>query len=75
MKQETGLSTLSLAILGLIAQQPQSGYDLRKVFSTTPMGHFSSNPGAIYPALRRIEGNDWICAAGRPRTTGRPRTV
>jgi len=75
MKQEDSLSTLSLAILGLISQNPQSGYDIRKVFSTTPLGHFSSSPGAIYPALRRIEANGWIRAAGRREKTGRPRTV
>ncbi len=60
MSQETGLSTLSLAILGLISQRSQTGYDIRKVFLTTPMGHFSSSPGAIYPALRRLEEAGWI---------------
>ncbi len=60
MAQETGLSTLSLAILGLISQRPLTGYDLRKVFATTPMGHFSSSPGAIYPALKRIEEAGWV---------------
>lgn len=55
MKKQDQISTLSLAILGLIAQKPRSGYDLRKVFSCTPMGHFSSSPGAIYPALKRLE--------------------
>jgi DNA-binding PadR family transcriptional regulator len=75
MKQKTDLSTLSLAILGLIAQRPQTGYGLRKVFTTTPMGHFSSSPGAIYPALRRIEEAGWIrrgTSESRPR---RPRMV
>ncbi|MBN2129402.1 MAG: PadR family transcriptional regulator [Sedimentisphaerales bacterium] len=75
MKQENRLSALSLAILGLISQKPQSGYDLRKVFSTTPMGHFSSSPGAIYPALRRLEGSGWIRPAGRREKTRRPRTI
>jgi len=60
MNEETTISTLSLAVLGLIVQKPRSGYDLRKVFSTTPMGHFSTSPGAIYPALRRIENSGWI---------------
>lgn len=60
MEQKTGLSTLSLAILGLIRQQPQTGYDIRKLFATTPMGHFSNSPGAIYPALKRIEDTGWI---------------
>jgi len=36
VKQETELSTLSLAILGLIAQRPLTGYDVRKVFATIP---------------------------------------
>lgn len=54
------LSRLTLAILGLISQHPQSGYDIRRTFSQTPMGSFSSSPGAIYPALKRIESNGWI---------------
>lgn len=60
MKEESRLSTLSLAILGLISQRPLTGYDLRKIFTTTPMGHFSSSPGAIYPALKRLEKAGWI---------------
>jgi DNA-binding PadR family transcriptional regulator len=69
MTQETGLSTLSLAILGLISQRPLTGYDIRKVFATTPMGHFSSSPGAIYPALKRIEDAGWVCGkAGQGKT-------
>lgn len=60
MSKKKTLSTLSLAVLGLIQQKPRSGYDLRKIFSTTPMGHFSTSPGAIYPALKRIEKSGWI---------------
>lgn len=47
-------SFLELAILGLIRQEPRSGYELRRVFATTPMGHFSDSPGAIYPAVARL---------------------
>ncbi len=75
MKQKADLSTLSLAILGLISQRPLTGYDLRKIFATTPMGHFSSSPGAIYPALRRIEAAGWIRSATPEGSTGRQRTV
>lgn len=75
MKQTADLSTLSLAILGLISQRPQTGYDLRKVFATTPMGHFSSSPGAIYPALRRIEEAGWILRDTSKSQTRRPRMV
>jgi DNA-binding PadR family transcriptional regulator len=75
MKQKADLSTLSLAILGLISQRPLTGYDLRKIFATTPMGHFSSSPGAIYPALRRIEEAGWVRADTSEGQTRRHRTV
>src|SRR5713101_3652628 len=48
-------SLLGYALLGLLDQQPLSGYDLRKIFASTPIGGFSDSPGAIYPALRRLQ--------------------
>jgi len=48
-------TTLGYALLGLLHQGPRSGYDLRKVFATTALGNYSSSPGAIYPALARLE--------------------
>jgi len=52
---QLGVTLLGYALLGLIQQKPASGYDLRKIFAETPMGSFSDSPGAIYPALRRLE--------------------
>jgi DNA-binding PadR family transcriptional regulator len=52
---KTSLTPLAYAILGLLHIEPRTGYSLRKVFETTPMGHYSSSPGAIYPALKRLE--------------------
>jgi len=75
MKQKTDISTLSLALMGLIAQQPQSGYDIRKTFATTPMGHFSDSPGAIYPALKRLERAGWIRGRVDDAQSLRPRKV
>ncbi len=75
MNEKTTISTLSLAVLGLIAQKPRSGYDLRKVFSTTPLGHFSSSPGAIYPALKRVEKNGWVRGRIDSKKELRPRMV
>lgn len=75
MNEQTPLSTLSLAIMGLIAQEPGSGYDLRKVFSTTPMGHFSGSPGAIYPALKRLAKSGWVRGSMEKKGTLRPRLV
>ena len=56
-------SSLELALLGLLQQKAQSGYDLRKTFATTAMRHFSDSPGSIYPALRRLQARRWIAAA------------
>ena len=53
-------TSLEYALLGLLHQQPQSGYDLRKIFATTAMGNYSSSPGAIYPALKRLEQREFI---------------
>jgi DNA-binding PadR family transcriptional regulator len=51
---------LDYALLALIAQEPRSGYDLRKIFSLTPLAHFSDSPGAVYPSLRRLERKRWV---------------
>jgi DNA-binding PadR family transcriptional regulator len=52
---EPAVSKLGYALLGLLQQQPSSGYALRKIFSSTAMTTYSDSPGAIYPALRRLE--------------------
>ena len=75
MNKKTTISTLSLAVLGLIQQKSRSGYDLRKAFSTTPMGHFSSSPGAIYPALKRMEKSGWIRGSIDNNKQLRPRLI
>jgi DNA-binding PadR family transcriptional regulator len=73
--EQPAISSLVLAILGLIAQQPMSGYDLRKIFKNTAMGHFSDSPGAVYPALRRCERGGWIKRKDQKVDSLRPRQV
>jgi len=62
-------SSLEFALIGLLKSKPQSGYDLRKSFTTTPMRHFSDSPGSIYPALRRLLKRKYLTATdgGSPR--------
>jgi DNA-binding PadR family transcriptional regulator len=48
------IPSLGFALLGMLLK-PSSGYDLRKVFSSTAMKTYSDSPGAIYPALRRLQ--------------------
>jgi DNA-binding PadR family transcriptional regulator len=48
------IPALGYALLGLL-MKPSSGYDLRKIFSSTSMKTYSGSPGAIYPALQRLQ--------------------
>lgn len=54
------ISNLGYALLGLLRQNPCSGYELRKIFVATAMKSYSDSPGAIYPALHRLEQQDLI---------------
>ena len=58
--KRSDIPLLGYALLGLIDLKPSSGYDLRKVFAETAMGNYSSSPGAIYPALERLESQRLI---------------
>jgi DNA-binding PadR family transcriptional regulator len=75
------ITTLDYALLGLLAQSPQSGYDLRKTFETMAIGSYSGSPGAIYPALRRLEQAGLVAGAVdstkalRPKRVFRPTTA
>ena len=68
-------SLLGFALLGLLQQEPQSGYDLRKVFAQTAMGSFSDSPGAIYPALGRLESRGLVRGTVAESTSLRKRRV
>jgi DNA-binding PadR family transcriptional regulator len=46
---------LDYAILGLLRNEDLSGYRIRKIFEETAMGNYSSSPGSIYPALKRLQ--------------------
>ncbi len=70
-----GLSLLSYALLGLVEIEPQTGYALAKTFTTTPMGHYSGSPGAIYPALRRLEESGLLRGRVPSARATRPRRV
>jgi DNA-binding PadR family transcriptional regulator len=69
------ISVLGYALLGLIHLKPSSGYDLRKTFAETAMGNYSSSPGAIYPALERLESEGLIRGAVENRAGMRRRRV
>ena len=70
-----GISALEAALLGLLNEEPMSGYALRKMFMTTPMGHFSDSPGSIYPALARLGAQGFVQGAVENARSLRPRKI
>jgi len=69
------ISQLGFALLGLIHQQPMSGYDLRKVFTASAMGSYSDSPGAIYPALNRLAARGLVRGSVEKSASLRTRRV
>jgi DNA-binding PadR family transcriptional regulator len=54
MTERQKLTSLSYALLGLVLRKPATGYAIRKIFETTPIGNYSSSQGSIYPALASL---------------------
>jgi DNA-binding PadR family transcriptional regulator len=75
MKPSAKISRVGYAVLGLIVQTPMSGYDVRRQFVSTPMGHYSDSPGAIYPALNRLERDGYILGRVEDAKSLRPRKL
>jgi DNA-binding PadR family transcriptional regulator len=69
------VTLLGYALLGHLHQQPMSGYALRRLFATTPMGHYSDSPGSIYPALARLLRHRLVTSTVQRKQTLRPRQV
>lgn len=48
------LTDFEEVLLAFISHQPRTGYELKRLFSTTPASVYRHGPGALYPALRRL---------------------
>lgn len=59
----------------MIHRAPRSGYDVCKEFASTPIGSFTDSPGAIYPALRKLEANRLIAGRVAAAGTRRPKRL
>ena len=51
---------LKYAILGLLAQEPRHGYDLRNAFETLLGGTWPLNIGQVYTTLSRLERDGFV---------------
>ena len=69
------LTSFEHILLGVLAGAPCSGYDLKKLFSSTPASVYEPSSGAIYPALRRLEARGLLRARPLPSLKRRDRVV
>jgi len=60
------LTPLEQALLGVVGLGRKSAYDIRRLFTDTPMTQFSSSPGSIYPALKRLEARGLLRSTTAP---------
>ena len=64
------LTDFEQVLLGIIAREPRSGYGLKKLFNASPASVYQPSPGALYPALRRLEDRG-LLQAERKVSSGR----
>jgi DNA-binding PadR family transcriptional regulator len=72
---ERALTDFEHILLGMLVEQPRSGYDLKKLFSATPAAVYQSGPGALYPALRRLTARGLLRIEADPSPGRRGRRV
>lgn len=61
----------TLGALLLFLGEGRSGYDVRRLFQTTPVAVFSDSPGGVYPALARLERAGLLISEGVPSSRRR----
>jgi PadR family transcriptional regulator, regulatory protein AphA len=67
-------TTATWAILGLIALEPSSGYDIKRIVDRSIRHFWAASYGQIYPELKRLEEAGWISGDNVPRG-GRARRI
>ncbi len=60
------LTSFEHILLARICMAPASGYGLKRIFATTPMGLYQPSSGALYPALHRLELRGLVQAQASP---------
>jgi PadR family transcriptional regulator AphA len=68
------LSPTAYVILGMLRNEPRSGYEIKRVVDHSTRFFWAASYGQIYPELRRLEKAGLVEGESRP-TGGRKRTV
>jgi PadR family transcriptional regulator, regulatory protein AphA len=53
-------TAVTWAVLGLIALEPRSGYDIKRIVDRSIRHFWAASYGQIYPELKRLESAGWI---------------
>ena len=53
-------TAVTWAVLGLIALEPRSGYDVKRIIDKTIRHFWAASYGQIYPELRRLVEAGWL---------------
>lgn len=59
-RKDVPQGTLDLLILRIVARGPMHGWGLMKRLSELTDDVFQATPGAVFPALQRLEDNGWV---------------
>ena len=62
-------------ILGLLSQQPMSGYDIKRLLKSLSWLIGSPSFGSLYPALRGLLQDDLVTVESIPRQNRQPRKI
>jgi transcriptional regulator len=62
IRKEIPPGTLDLMILKIIARQPMHGWGIMQRLRELTDDVFQVTPGALFPALQRIEENGWAAS-------------
>ena len=68
------MNAVTPVLLGLLAQKPRSGYDIKAVVDRSTRFFWAASYGQIYPELRRLEREGLVEGEDQPRG-GRGRRV
>jgi PadR family transcriptional regulator AphA len=68
------LSPTAYVILGMVSEQPRSGYEIKATVDGTTRFFWAASYGQIYPELKRLAEAGLVVGADAP-TGGRRRTV
>jgi DNA-binding PadR family transcriptional regulator len=65
-EEQGSLTDFEQILLGLLARNPRSGYELKRFFAATPAVAYQPSSGTVYPALRRLEGRGLLAGKDMP---------